>query len=73
MPLALQVLSEPFYQDRHDWIPEGQPPHYISPVFHYHGNRWVQLKLSCAPAGAILQRQMHEGGTGRIQGLIFPP
>ena len=37
--LALQVLSEPFYQDRHDWIPEGQPPYYISPVFHYHGNR----------------------------------
>eukprot|EP00884_Botryococcus_braunii_P021204 jgi/Botrbrau1/7768/Bobra.0159s0196.1 len=33
-----KVLAEPFYVDRRDWIPEGAPPYYKIPFFHYHEN-----------------------------------
>ncbi|EIE18633.1 Clavaminate synthase-like protein [Coccomyxa subellipsoidea C-169] len=33
-----RVLSEPFYSDRREWWPEGSPPYYKSPFFHYHQN-----------------------------------
>ncbi len=34
----VQILSEPFYSDRREWWPEGAPPYYKSPCFHYHDN-----------------------------------
>ncbi len=30
-----QVLCGNYYQDRLDWIPDGAPPFYVSPVFHF--------------------------------------
>ncbi len=30
-----QVLCGNFYQDRLDWLPDGAPPFYVSPVFHF--------------------------------------
>ena len=31
----LQALCGNYYQDRLDWIPDGTPPYYVSPVFHF--------------------------------------
>jgi hypothetical protein len=31
-----QVLGEPFCSDRREWWPEGTPPYYVSPFFHFH-------------------------------------
>ena len=36
--MLVQILSEPFYSDRREWWPEGAPPYYKSPCFHYHDN-----------------------------------
>ena len=32
------MLATVFFQDRGDWWPEGTPPYYVSPFFHYHAN-----------------------------------
>lgn len=47
------MLSEPFYSDRREWWPEGSPPYYKSPFFHYHQNtlgvQEVQPNLEVRP------------------------
>ena len=35
MYIIAQVLCGNYYQDRLDWIPDGAPPFYVSPVFHF--------------------------------------
>ena len=30
-----QVLCQKFYQDRYERIPDGAPPYYVSPFFHF--------------------------------------
>ena len=44
-----QVLCGNYYQDRLDWIPDGAPPFYVSPVFHFGaGNLGVEAASASA-------------------------
>ncbi len=67
----MQALCGNFYQDRHDWIPDGAPPFYVSPVFHFgRDNLGVEAATTSAEhfAGTPAVTDLQVDGTS----LCFP-
>ena len=57
-----QVLCEPFFSDRKDWWPEGAPPYYESPFFHYYANTLAvqevtNIQVRCKDGGDLCSAQ----------------